>query len=104
MRYDGSNLTVVLGPQHVYMPQCLAVFEDDEMFYCETVSHQLYHANKFGRSIPHQLEGNSSALTLVHPLLQPEKDPLKDSVSCLVSDCCIRILPVSVLLEKLLFS
>ncbi|XP_065888828.1 delta and Notch-like epidermal growth factor-related receptor [Dysidea avara] len=80
MRYDGSNLTVVLGPQHVYMPQCLAVFED-EVFYCETVSHQLYHANKFGRSIPHQLEGNSSALTLVHPLLQPEKDPYERQLS-----------------------
>ena len=86
MKYDGSNLTVVLGPQHVYMPQCLVVFED-EVFYCETVSHQLYHANKFGQSSPHPLEGNSSALTLVHPLLQPTEDPYERQCKF----CCICI-------------
>lgn len=101
VNYDGSNLTVVLGPQHVYMPQCLAVFED-EVFYCENISHQLYHANKFGRSSPYQLPGNSSTVTLVHPLLQPAADPYERQrkLALLVcptflleyinSVCCIR--------------
>jgi len=98
VRYDGSNLAVVLGPQHVYMPQCLAVFED-EVFYCETLSHQLYHANKFGQSSPLQLKGNSSALTFAHPLLQPAEDPYEKlcKLHCIVPDCCIRMVPMTVL-------
>ena len=75
VRYDGSGLKVVLGRQHVYMPESLAVFED-KMFYSETGLQTVYWANKFGHSAPQMLETlSSSTLTIFHPLLQPLEDP-----------------------------
>ena len=79
VRYDGSNLKVVLGPQHVYMPESLAVFED-KVFYSETGLQTVYWANKFGRSAPQMLQTlSSSTLTIFHPLLQPLKDPYENT-------------------------
>ena len=77
--YDGSDLKVVLGPQYVYMPKSLAVFED-KVFYCETGLQTVYWANKFGHSAPQVLETlSSSTLTIFHPLLQPLEDPYENT-------------------------
>ena len=78
VRYDGSGLKIVLGPQHVYMPKSLAVFED-KVFYSETGSQEVYWANKFGHSTPQLLQMSSSALTIFHSLLQPLQDPYEDT-------------------------
>lgn len=79
VRYDGSRLKTVLGPEYVYMPQSLAVFEDN-VFYCETSLQTVYWANKFGHSRPQQLQMlSSSTLTIIHPLLQPLQDPYENT-------------------------
>lgn len=78
VRYDGSGLKVVLGPQYVYMPESLAVFED-KLFYSETGSQTVYWANKFGHSAPQLLQMSSSVLTIVHSSLQPLQDPYEDT-------------------------
>ena len=79
VKYDGSDMKVVLGPQHVYMPESLAVFED-KVFYSETDVQTVYWANKFGHFAPQMLETlSSSTLTIFHPLLQPLQDPYENT-------------------------
>lgn len=75
VKYDGSSLRTVLDSQHVYMPESLAVFEDN-VFYCETDLQTVFWANKFGNSAPQLLQMiTSNALTIFHSLLQPLHDP-----------------------------
>jgi len=75
VRYDGSRLKTVLGPEHIHAVQSLAVFEDN-IFYCETGLQTVYWVNKFGHSRPQQLQMlSSNVLTIIHPSLQPLQDP-----------------------------